>query len=140
MDKEERLEARKARKILTKIKTLITPFPISNAVFGDDVRGAILRYMFPCSGNILKGVIRLGSKPKIVHEVTIDLSNHLRRYDIEERISNLIINTKISSGDCLTVSINSEEVIKEVWISFLWVPDKSEVVKENYYDNEEEVI
>jgi hypothetical protein len=134
MNKEDRLAARADRKVKTRIKTLITPFPISSAVFGDDVRGPILRYMFPCSGTITKGVVRLGSKPKVDVEVTIDFLDVMHRYDIEAKVSDLVVNVPVSSGDCLTISIDSENPITEVWISFLWEPNTSEVSKESYYE------
>ena len=53
----EQIVSRLTRRAKTTATAIVTPYPISNAVFGDDVRGAILRYMFPCEGVITKNCI-----------------------------------------------------------------------------------
>jgi hypothetical protein len=142
MDKETRLALREARKVKKQKVTLITPFPISGASFGEDVRGSILRYMFPCAGEITKGMIKLGTKPKNGAIVTVKLSNSLcgvsKDFVIQTRELTISPKLTITDGDCLDIAINSSDPIQEVWASFLWIPSKQSVEKETYYEDIEE--
>ena len=112
-------------------KAIITPFPISNAVVGDDIRGIILRYIFPCKGKITRGCVKLNKKPVARTAISVRIFN-----DMMSNTDSLIINKKIfmSStdvvvfpGDCLEVSLVSEDIIKEAWVSMLWTPDGNTV-------------
>jgi len=123
--------SRRSRKVAS---AMITPYPISNAVFGDNVSGPVLRYMFPCAGKITKGLVVIGKKLKDGMLVEIKLKD-----DIHEESKSYIMarkniltnpNMNVDSGDQLTVSIkpvNPEEIINEVWVSFLWTPTVKEV-------------
>jgi hypothetical protein len=139
MDNEKRLALREARKVKKQKVTLITPFPISGASFGEDVRGSILRYMFPCQGEITKGLIKLGTRPKNGATVTVKISNSLgsisKDYLIQTKELTISPKLPISDGHCLDISINALEPIQEVWASFLWVPAKQYVEKEIYYED-----
>lgn len=124
--------SRRSRKQTTAI---ITPFPISNAVFAESISGPVLRYVFPSDGTITKGVIDLGKKPREQVTVEVDLRN---KNEGESRIYFLSMKTaivnpmiEVLAGDKLTVSIfpnneSEDSVISEVWIGLLWVPDISE--------------
>ena len=114
-------------------KAMITPYPISNAVFGDDIKGPIIRYMFPCQGTINKGLVRLGGKPKggvrLTIQVETDLGGDSKEFIITRR--SLIVEPKmdIDSGNRLVVLIEpvDEGPITEVWASFLWTPTMKDV-------------
>ena len=85
----ELVATRIARRSNTKKAAMITPYPISNATFGEDIRGPILRYMFPCDGVIQKGMLKLGKKPKEPISIGLNISNeeysHSRGYVVEKR-------------------------------------------------------
>jgi hypothetical protein len=134
-DRVSKLETVVSRLAIRSRKTasaMITPYPISNAVFGDDVRGVILRYMFPCNGSITKGSIRLGKKPK--NGITIDIKvfndakSDSRGFTVSTKRLSIEPSPKFETltGDCLEVSltpVTEEDKVTEVWISFLWTPD-----------------
>ena len=114
-------------------KALVTPFPISNCVLGDNISGTVLRYMFPASGKILKGGVFLDAKPGESVTVEVSISNSTgglsKTYAMQRQ--NLVIepDMAVQSWDRLSVSIFpfGETVINVVWIAFLWVPDVKEV-------------
>ena len=125
----ERIVTRFARRSNKLTSALITPYPISSATFGEDVRGSILRYMFPCEGVIAKGLIKLGSRPKGGAEVNVELSNNAysdsRGFIITSRQLIVEPDLNVASGDCLDISIrpvDESDKLNEVWVSFLWVP------------------
>lgn len=127
--------ARKTSKVKT--KAMITPFPISSAVFGEDVRGTILTYLFPCDGKIVKGIVKFGSKPK--DEVVIkieqfnDYDSQSKGYTVNKKNNELGFDLPVLFGDCLKVSVEPKGEIKltEVWMAFLWEPSiNSTVVKQ----------
>ena len=62
--KLELIIQRLLRRSNKRVKAMVTPVPISSAAFGEDVNGPIMRYMFPCTGEIVKGVVYLSKKPK----------------------------------------------------------------------------
>lgn len=133
MDHMEKIVTRVARRHhAANIKALVTPFPISNAVFGEKVEGVILRYMFPSDGEITKGIIKFGKKPKNEVYIGFKLSGD---YEIESKGYNIIKKTilvepglGVKAGDCLEVSIQPDEAdpVTEIWISFLWIPTVGE--------------
>jgi hypothetical protein len=127
--------ARKNSKVTS--KAYITPFPISNAVFGDEINGVVLTYLFPSDGKITKGMVKLGSKPK--DEITIcinifnDYNSESKGFTVNKKNNDLKIDRDVKSGDCLKVTVNpkGETIIKEVWIAFLWKPTVgSSIVKQ----------
>jgi hypothetical protein len=136
----ERLETiteRLMRRASKRSVGLITPYPISNAVFGEAIKGSVLRYMFPCSGTISKGYIRLGSKPKQYVMLDIKMFNEQKTatkgYAIEKRFLSIEPNLPVSAGDCLEISLDpQDEVITEIWISFLWKPGMKDVEAKSF--------
>lgn len=110
---------------------IITPYPISNAIIGDDVRGVILRYMFPCEGAITRGSVRLGKKPKSGVAVNLKVFNNnksdARGFTVYTKTMSMEPSPKfeVSTGDCLEVSLTpltEEDKVSELWVSFLWTP------------------
>ena len=138
----ETVVTRLARRANTSKKFLITPYPISNAVFGEDVQGTILRYMFPCGGTITKGLIRLGKKPSsgIGVEVKISDDSHTELKGFVVTSKNLLVepDMEVHSGDRLEVAIkpSGAEKVTEVWISFLWVPNVKDVAAKSFLMDE----
>jgi hypothetical protein len=132
--------ARRARKSHTAI---ITPYPISNAVFGENVTGTVLRYMFPCAGTISKGMIRLGVKPKNEIKLVVSISNEVgggsRIFILDRKISSVECSLPVKPGDCLSMEIcpiNPSELITEVWISFLWTPTVKDIEAKSFLIDE----
>lgn len=116
---------------------LITPYPISNAVFGEKLEGSILRYMFPCDGIISKGMFRLGVKPKKEVYVTAKLFNdaetHAKGFTLTKKFLSADLGIDVKAGDCLDVSISSpEEPLSEVWVAFLWKPTMKDVEAKSF--------
>jgi hypothetical protein len=116
---------------------LITPYPISNAVFGDGIKGPVLRYMFPCSGVVSKGLVKLGSKPKVPVMLFIKVFNEQKSeakgIAIDKRFFSIEPNLSVSAGDCLEVVLEpSDEVVTEIWLSFLWKPEMKDVEAKSF--------
>ena len=117
---------------MKKIQAIITPYPISSAVFGDNVKGPVLQYMFPCSGTITKGLVDIGKRLKEGVLVGIELKTQLggesKSYAMRGKKFLVEPQVEISAGDKLTVSIepNGVEKINEAWVSFLWLPNIKE--------------
>lgn len=123
----ERTTERLMRRAGKKTSALITPYPISNAVFGVKVEGVILRYMFPCDGVISKGMFRLNKKPKNevygLAKIFNDNEEHSKGFTITKKSLSAILDIEIKSGDCLEISITAvEDILTEVWVAFLWKP------------------
>lgn len=116
---------------------LITPYPISNAVFGEKVEGPILRYMFPCDGVVTKGYVRLGKKPKQSIELEVkmfnDSSSNMKGFVLSRKFLSIEPNLPVKAGDCLEITlIPSEEIVTEIWISFLWKPTVKDLEAKSY--------
>jgi len=132
----EKIVTQVARRTQNRAVAMITPYPISNAVFGEDVKGVILRYMFPCTGIITKGLIVLGKKPKQGVGIEVKITNNVRAeaksYIINKQGLSIEPKLKVNSGDKLEISIKSiDDKVEEVWISFLWKPFVKDVEKES---------
>jgi len=141
--KLETIVARLSRRSRKTTSAIITPYPISNCVIGDDIKGDVLRYMFCAVGTIVKGLIVLGSRPKdgINVEVSIvnDIGGESKSYVMSRKSILVEPSIKVYSGDRLSVSVNplsSEDKITEVWISFLWVPEVKDADIRNFLINE----
>ncbi len=112
-----------------KKKTSIVAHPhtISIASFGEDVRGDILNYMFPCGGALSKCIVDVG-KLKIDAVVRIRIEKPLgysaESYVIDKSTLIIPLDIKINSGDKLLVSVfpESEKNLTEAWVSLLWAP------------------
>ena len=128
----ELITARLMRRAGKRTHVLITPYPISNAVFGEKVEGPILRYMFPCDGIVTKGFVRLGKKPKISVMLSIKMFNEIgsasKGFSLEKKFLSIQPNLPVVAGDCLEISLEpGEEIVTEIWISFLWKPEVKDV-------------
>ncbi len=110
---------------------LITPYPISHAVSGDNITGTILKYMFPCDGEIVKGFVRVKTKPKNGSFIYLWISGKeqsMQGYSIDKVLVTINPSIKVIAGDCLEVSLDpKEENITEIWVSLLWKPSISDV-------------
>jgi hypothetical protein len=113
---------------------MITPFPISNAVFGDDVRGPVLLYMFCCEGEITKGFVYTSMKLKNGLKLSIAINNSLggesKEFIMDSKGLTLSPEMKVKAGDRLTVSIepmSEKEIVNEFWIALMWTPSVKEV-------------
>ena len=141
LDKLELITKRLARRAKTHSKAIISPYPISNAVFGEKVEGTVMRYMFPCEGTITKGAIDLGKKPKQDVSVTISMigkeSGKSVTAIMTKRREIVVPNIDVSTFDQLTVSISyknekPEDAITEFWASLLWIPSVKDVVAKSF--------
>ena len=140
-DRVKRLELvtnRLMRRSGKRTVALVTPYPISSAVFGEKVGGPILRYMFPCDGVIVKGMIRLGKKPKTPITLGIEIFNETRSaskgFSIDKSVLSIQPDLPVVAGDCLEISLipNEGEPVTEVWISFLWRPTVKDIEAKSY--------
>ena len=144
IDKLEKMVQRLARRAHKQTSALITPVPISNCVIGEEIKGDILKYMFPCPGVINKGGIFLNAKPKegatIILTIENDLGGNSRSYQITRR--NLLFEPDIGvdTWDRLTASFSTvnpeEDKMTEVWIALLWTPTVKDVMIKNYLINQ----
>lgn len=136
----ELMVSRLMRRARKKHTALITPYPISNVVFGENVEGCILRYMFPCSGNITKAMLYLDKKPKEDIELFIDLIDNTggmsKNYFITQKQTTIDTKIPVISGTRLEISLNHIDVITEAWISFLWVPSIKDIEAKSYLIND----
>jgi hypothetical protein len=128
----ERITKRLMRRAGKRTAALITPYPISAASFGERVEGPILRYMFPCDGEIIKGIVKTGSKPKnpVLFEIKVfnDFSSASKGFALDRKSLSISPNLPVRSGDCLEISLkDGEEIVTEVWISILWKPTMKDI-------------
>lgn len=146
--KLSKLVERLGRRSVKTAKAIITPYPISNCVISEEVKGEVLKYMFCCSGTVTRGKIWLNAKPKkgaaIVITIENDIGSRAASYNILRRDLLMEPNIKVQSGDRLTVSFHTidpeEDKISECWIGFMWVPDVNETEVKQYLLDEIESI
>lgn len=130
ISKIEDILLRLARRSRVSTKAVVTPYPVSYCATGDDVRDEIMKYMFCAEGNISKCLFVLDKRPKVGVMVTVNISNDVRgvskSYVLNKKSFIVEPDIEIFSGDKLTVSVfpleGEKENIKEVWVSFLWIP------------------
>ena len=112
-------------------KAMITPIPVSSIVFGDEVKGDILKYMFSCQGKITKAAIDLGKKPKFYVSTTFSISNEAngnsKVVTIDRKRIVVDLDIEVKEFDKLTVFISyksekPEDNLTEASVSFLWIP------------------
>ena len=115
---------------------LITPYPISNSVFGEKVEGTVLRYMFPCEGRLTRGAIDFGKKPKQGISVTVSLmgdsGGRSKTFVLDRKREIVDMDIPVEPFDRLSIEISytvakPEDVLTEFWTSFLWLPTTREV-------------
>jgi len=143
ISKIETVLLRLLRRSVKKITAMTTPYPISNCVVGEDVKGEILRYLFASRGVIFKGAVRIDKKLKAGARVTVTLAG-----DADESAHTYIMTGKtllvkpdkqVYSCDRLIVSIDPidpEEKITEAWICLMWAPDVKEVKMRSFLIDE----
>jgi|GEM_PF-1566838 hypothetical protein len=138
IERFEIITKRLMRRAVKRTAALITPYPISNAVFGEKVEGPILRYMFPCDGTVTKGFVRLGKRPKTSVGLGVKMFNETgstsKGFVLEKKFLSIQPNLPVTAGDCLEISIlpGVDEPVTEVWISFLWRPTVKDVEIKSY--------
>lgn len=141
-EKLDRRKERATRKNKKVVKALVTPFPISGAIVGEDVSGDVLKYMFPCKGKVTKGVVMLDRKPTHPVEVDVKLFNTLestsKGFTLDKRKILIAPNLEVGAGDCLSISLikNPEYAVKELWISLLWTPSVRDVEAKSFLAEE----
>ena len=119
---------------------MITPYPISNCIAGEDVSGTILKYMFAAKGTIGKGRIQFDKKLKSGVRITVLLENELggssKSYIANRNVMLVEPNLEVFSGDRLTVSVNpvdpEDGVLNEVWVAFIWTPHVGEATVKSF--------
>jgi len=136
------------RRAVKTASAMVTPYPISNCIAGEDVKGTVLKYMFSARGTVSKGLIRFDKKLKSGVIVTVTLENDeggQAKTFIANRNQLLIEpNLEVFSGDRLTVVVepsdSSEGKLNEVWVAFLWIPHVGEAeVKSFLIDKLDEI-
>jgi hypothetical protein len=115
----------------------IPPYPVSSYVTTPDENGAVLRYLFPCSGKISKGCIVLDniSKEGVVIETNIVNSHGStgKSTTVKQRVNLFNIEMVISAGDMLEVSV-SDLGVRNIWAAFLWSLSAPSEVKQFLVD------
>ena len=127
--KIETILPRLIRKTSAQTTKVITPsIPISYCTQGSDVRGPVLRYMFPCKGTVTKGLVWIKDYLPSGFRLEILVENaqggNKKDYVIPK---SFVVNVQmpVLAGDKLTISVTPlEKCITELWIAFLWVPQK----------------
>ena len=123
---------------------MITPYPISNCIAGEEVNGAILKYMFAVRGVIGKGRIQFDRKLKSGVRITILLENEQggqsKSYVANRNAMLIEPNFEVFSGDRLTVSVSpcdpEDGVLTEVWVAFVWTPHVGEATVKSFLIDE----
>jgi len=142
LNKLETIVSRLARKSKKTASAMITPYPISFCVSGDDVKGRLMKYLFPAKGIIKRGLVTLDRAPSSNAEVTIEVSGKkggsAKSYMIERGSFSFEPNMEITTGDLLTVSIypDKDDKFTEVCVALYWVPHVKETeVKQHLIDD-----
>ncbi len=127
--------SRRARKVVTAITP---PIPISTCALGDNISGCVLKSLL-FSGTITKGIIKIEDLPKGGVEIVIEISNSgiktAKSYKMDKSIFMVDLNIGVANGSLLSVyvkTLNIDEVINEVLLTMLWVPDRKSTNVENY--------
>lgn len=125
----ERIVLRLTRRASRQVKTVTAPYPISGFASGTGVLGEILGYLFCADGNISKGRVSLGEKPKKPVEVSIGIIRDTGTIGhvlvVSKKDTSIKLNYDVLDGDKLSVSIipqDPEEIITRVWLAFMWTP------------------
>jgi hypothetical protein len=139
-DRVKKLETITGRLMRRSGKTAVAmtpPIPISYVVSGDDIKGIIFKYMFPCSGVVKSGLVKLDHKPKKHASLSVrlfdDSDSQTIGFSINTPISSKSIDISVNAGDCLEVSLEPyEDIFTEVWISFIYIPSLAMSDKEAF--------
>ena len=144
INKLETMITRLTRRQVKKQQAVLTPYPISNCIQGEEVKGDIMKYMFPCAGIISKGAIYLDHKPKVGASIIITIENDRGResksFNINRRDLLTEPNIEVLSWDRLTISFfavdPNQDKFSEVWLSFLWIPKIADAKIKNFLIDE----
>jgi len=136
----ERILSRLIRRSVKTTSAMLTPYPISNCVTGEDVNGAVLKYMFAARGTINKGIIKFDKKLKSGVRITVLLENDLggesKTYIASGNQMLISPDLEVFSCDRLTVSVNpinpEDGVLGEVWIAFIWTSHVGEATVKSF--------
>lgn len=134
----EKMNERLSRRTKKTAKAMITPFPLSGAIIGEDVHGTVILNMFPCDGVITKGVVRLGEKPKQPLTLTVALKNDSgaisKDFTLEKRLIHVRPDLQVKAGDCLGITLmhNPESPVSEIWVALLWTPTVKDVEAKSF--------
>lgn len=132
----ERMINRLMLGLSNKAKAVLTPYPISSATIGTEVKGIVLTYMFPCAGKITKGAIDLGKKPKQSVTVSLSLvgesSGVTNSFILDKQRFVVSPDIDVKEFDKLTISLSYEsekieDALTNVWVSFLWIPTTKDI-------------
>ena len=126
------------------VSAMVTPYPISNCIAGEEVSGTVLKYMFASRGVIGKGRIQFDRKLKSGVRITVLLENdeggQSRSYIANRNVMLIEPDLEVFSGDRLTVSVSpcdSEDgVLTEIWIAFIWTPHVGEATIKSFLIDE----
>lgn len=127
-------------------KAIVSPYPVSNQVSGENLSGEILHYMFCAEGTVTKGMIHLGKKPK--EPISIELlledktSGNSAFYSLEKQDTTIGFELPVRAGTRLTISIegNGTDPVTEVWVSFLWIPTVKDAESKQFLISELEKV
>ena len=141
----EKIIERLKRRVQKVAKAMVSPFPISSAVKGDDVSGDILRYLFCADGKITKGRVFFPAKPKEAFQLEVKIENEEGGnsvfYSVSKRTAAVEPNIEVKAGDRLTISVISlsDDLVTECWVSFLWLPTVADADAKTFLMQELEV-
>ena len=122
------------------VSAMVTPYPISNCIVGEDVSGTVLKYMFASRGVIGKGRIQVDKALKSGIRITILLENELgsvsKSYIANRSIMLVEPDLEVFSGDRLSVSVSpvdpEDGALTEIWIAFVWIPHVGEATVKSF--------
>ena len=140
VSKIEAFVARLLRRSKKTAEAMLTPYPISNCISGENVSGTVLKYMFAARGIIGKGRIQTDKRLKSGMRITVLLENELggqsKSYIANRNIMLVEPNLEVFSGDRLNVSVNpvdpEDGALTEIWIAFVWTPHIGEATVKSF--------
>jgi len=124
----EKVVTRLARRTKSRTSAMVTPYPISACVKGN-IKGNILRYMFPLDGTIDKAIISFDKKPKEIIYVGAKVGGEggisSKGFTLEKKHTSMTLPLQVKAGDKLSVNVDvsDNEVVDEIWIAFTWIPN-----------------
>ena len=131
--------ARQQNKI--RISSYVTPFPVSSFIKEIPEDKVVFRYMFPGKGKVFNACIYMEGDLKKGVEVAAEIRSvkgdgqgvtHIAR----NVFTTMNLTFDINIGDRLTVAVNSDVPVENLWISFMWVPDVSNVEVKKFLKSE----
>jgi len=145
----QKLEAANARLLrrqgVAKVRSYITPFPVSHFALVIPPDGIVMRYMFPGGGKIsnacvymegdIKKGVTLSAHSKSITGIGVGMSAN-----ITKNFSKLKIDFSVAVGDRLEITLAPVEVPKvpigNIWVAFLWIPNVNETDLKKFLQSE----